>query len=258
MEETKIVKLYKGKIELKFITDHADKHEYYDAKGKRLYGVSYQTGVIDKSGALMGWVAKMMGLYLLEAARGGNDKITEQLIEMAKKEYRRIKKETADWGKEIHAWINEKISGKNPEMPDNEKVVNGITAFLKFQKEHKVKWLESERLVFSKKYQYPGTADAIGKIGKDLVLFDFKSSKPSSVSPDGIYPEHALQAAGYQQAWEEEVGKKIDYRIIIALNKETGEFRFRKFEDNKKDMEGFVNCLKLRRRLDELKICQKQ
>ena len=255
MEETKIVKLYKGKVILKFISDpdDPDKHAYYDAKGKRLYGTTYFTGVIDKSAVLMGWVAKMMGLYLLQEKENGNDKITEQLIETAKKEYRRLKQEAADVGKEIHRWIAEKISGKNPEMPENEKVVNGITAFLKFQKEHKIKWLESERMVFSKLYQYPGTADAIGKMGEDLVLFDFKSSKPSSISLDGIYPEHALQSAGYQQAWEEEMGKKIDYRIIITLDKETGEFRFRKFDENEKDIKAFVNCLKLRRRLDELK-----
>lgn len=253
MEETKLVKLYKGEVELKFVTDHADKHAYYDKTGKRLNGVTYYTGVIDKSDALCGWTAKMIGLYLLKEKQKGNDIITEELVETAKREYRRLRKEAADIGKEIHLWISEKISGKNPAMPENEKVINGITAFLKFQKEHQVKWLESERLVYSKKFQYPGTADAIGKIGKDLILFDFKSSKPSSISPDGVYPEHALQTVAYQQAWEEEMKKKIDYRIIITLDKETGQFRFRRFQDNKNDIAGFINCLQLRRRLDELK-----
>jgi len=54
-------------------------------------------------------------------------------------------------------------------------------------------------------------------------------------------------------AYEEETGKKIAYRIIITLNKEDGSFRFRKFCENKKDQQAFINCLKLRRRLDELK-----
>jgi len=252
MKETKIVKLYDDKVEIKFVTDHADKHEYYDAKGKRLYGVTYYTGVIDKSAALLGWAVKMMGEYLLQEKANGNDIITEAIIEVAKREYRNVKKEAADIGKEIHAWISDKITGKNPEIPDNKRVVNGISAFLKFQKEHNVKWLESERLIFSKIHKYPGTVDAIGKIGKDLILFDFKSSKPSRVSPDGIYPEHAIQTAGYQLAWEEETGKKIDYRIIIALDKETGDFRFREFKDNAKDKKAFINCVNLKRRLTDL------
>ena len=252
MEETKIVKLYDGKVEIKFVTDHFDKHDYYDIKGKRLYGVTYYSGIIDKSAALLYWAVDMMGQFLLQERDRGNNIITEPIIETAKREYRNVKKEAADIGKEIHAWIGDKITGKDPEIPDNKKVVNGITAFLRFQKEHNVQWLESERLVFSKKYKYPGTADAIGKMGKDLVLFDFKSSKPSKTSPDGIYPEHAIQTAGYQLAYEEETGKKISHRVIIALDKETGDFRFREFKDNVKDKKAFINCVNLRRRLTDL------
>lgn len=252
--EEKIIKLYKGKVAIKFITDHADKHEYYDPKGNRIFGTTYFTGVIDKSDALIGWAVKSMGEYLLQEAGKGNDKITGELISLAKVEFRRIKQEAMDIGKAIHAWIEQWIAGENPEIPDKAEIRNGVTAFMDFQNKHKVKWLESERLVYSKKYNYPGTADAIGKIGKDLVLFDFKSSKPSSISKDGIYPEHSIQAAGYQLAYEEETGKEIAYRIIITLDKETGEFRFRKFEDNEKDKKAFVNCLQLRRRINELKI----
>jgi CRISPR/Cas system-associated exonuclease Cas4 (RecB family) len=245
----KTIKLYKGSVELKFITDYADKHEYY-LNGKRLYGVTYYTGIIDKSEALKSWAVNQMGLFLL----GHIEKpITEELIFRAKKEYRNVSKEAMDIGKQIHKWIELKISGKNPPIPEDERVKNGAIAFMDYQKNNNVKWIESERLIYSKKYKYPGTADGIGKIGKDLVLFDFKSSKPSSISPDGIYPEHAIQTAGYQIAYEEETGKKIDYRVIITLNKETGEFKFRKFDDNKKDKDAFINCLNLRRRLVELK-----
>ena len=199
--EEKLVKLYRGKVVLKFVTDHADKHEYYDKKGNILSGVTYFTGVVDKSDALIGWAVRSMGDFLLQEANKGNDKITNELISIAKIEFRRIKQEAMDNGKAIHAWIEQWIAGENPEIPDKAEIRNGVTAFMDFQNTHKVNWLESERLVYSKKYNYPGTADAIGRIGKDLVLFDFKSSKPSSVSPDGIYPEHSIQAAGYQLAY---------------------------------------------------------
>jgi CRISPR/Cas system-associated exonuclease Cas4 (RecB family) len=142
---------------------------------------------------------------------------------------------------------------KKIKIPDDPKIRSGFTAFMEYQAKMKVKWLESERIVYSKKYGYVGTADAIGKIGKDLILFDFKSSKPSTMSPDGIYPEHAIQTSGYQLAYEEEMKKKISYRIIIALNKETGEFRFRIFDNNDSDKEAFLAALTLRRRIDEIK-----
>jgi len=247
----KNISLYKGSVKLRFVFDHEDteKHEYY-LGDKRLYGVTYYTGIIDKSEALKSWAVKQMGLFFTDYL---GQPITEELITRGKKEYRNVSKEAMDIGKKIHAWIEQKISGENPAIPEDEKIRNGTIAFMDFQKQHKVKWLESERLVYSQKYKYPGTADGIGLVGKDLVLFDFKSSKPSSISPDGIYPEHAVQAAGYQLAYEEETGKKIAYRIIISLDKETGEPRFRKFCDNKKDQQAFINCLKLRRRLDELK-----
>ena len=83
-------------------------------------------------------------------------------------------------------------------------------------------------------------------------MVDFKSSKPSSYSPDGIYPEHSIQTSGYQIAWEEEIGKKIAYRMVITLDKETGEPRHRIFDENEKDKKAFLACVELRRRLDQL------
>jgi len=239
----KEITLYKGKEKISF---DENRHIFYDSKGNCLLSVTGVTGTIDKSGALMGWVAKMIGLYLLQEKEKGNDKITEQLIDTAKREYRRIKQEAADIGQAIHDWISEWIKGKKPEMPDNEKVVNGITAFLKFQKEHKIKWLESERFVFSKKNKFCGILDAIGKMGKELVLFDFKSS-------NAIYPEMFLQVAGYNIAYQEETGKKIDKKVIIRFGKEDGMFQLKELENGGKDEKAFLACLELTKRLKELK-----
>lgn len=240
---TKQLKLYKGKVIINF---NEDRHLFTDDKGNFILSVTGATGIIDKSGALMGWVAKMMGLYLLTEKEKGNDKITEELVSTAKREYRRIKQEAADIGSEIHEWVSRWILGEKPEMPDNEKVVNGVTAFLKFQKEHKLKWLESERYIYSKKYNYAGILDAIAREGKKLVLVDFKSST-------GIYDDMRFQVAGYEIAYEEETGKKIDKRIIIRFGKEDGEFEIKDLGDSTKDKGVFLSCLNIRRRLNELK-----
>jgi len=241
----KELNLYKGKA---IITFDENRHIFRDYNGKYIPSVTKATGIIDKSGALMGWTAKMMALYLLAEKEKGNDRITEELVNTAKKEYRRLKAEAADIGTEIHQWAADWIDGKKSPMPENEKVVNGITAFLKFQKEHKIQWLESERIIYSKKYNFAGILDAVGKVdGKgDLILIDFKSS-------NGIYDDMRFQVAGYQIAYEEETGKKIDKRMIIRFGKEDGEFEVKELDNDSKDKKIFLACLQVCNRLKELK-----
>jgi hypothetical protein len=131
-------------------------------------------------------------------------------------------------------------------MPENPKVVNGITAFLKFQKEHKIKWIESERVVYSKKHDYAGILDGVGMMDGALTLIDFKSS-------NGLYDEMRFQVAGYQIAYEEEIGKKFDKKVLIRFGKEDGEFEVYDLTNGKNDRDAFLACLQIKRRLDELK-----
>jgi len=234
-------KLYEGKEIIRF--DEV-RHSFWNQKGERLIGVTSATGVIDKSGPLMYWAVNTTRDYLLDLLKRGI-KITETEIETASKQHRIFKKKAADIGTAIHEWVANWIDGKKPEMPDNEKVVNGITAFLKFQKEHKFKWIESERVVYSKKYKFAGFLDAVALDKKSRYLVDFKSSK-------GIYSPMLFQTAGYQLAYEEEIGKKFDKRIIIKFGKEDGNFEVMELNDYEKDKEAFLSALNLKRRLKEL------
>jgi len=236
----KEIKLYDGKEIVRF---DDEKHYFYDKKGDYLLSVTGITKIIDKSDALMGWAVNQMADYLLNS---GEKEINLEIVEKAKKEYRRKKIEAADIGTLIHRWISEWIKGENPEMPDNEKVVNGITAFLKFQQEHKLKWIESEKIVYSKKHKYAGILDAIAEEGSNLILVDFKSS-------NGIYDEMRMQVAGYQIAYEEEIQKKFNRQMIIRFGKESGEFEVKELKEPKKDKKAFLACLTIKRRLQELK-----
>lgn len=244
----KVHNLYNKTIKVFFWEDYFHTYTLTDENKKdRLLSVTGITGVIDKSGALMGYVAKSMALFLLAEKEKGNDKVTEELVERAKKEYRNISKEAANIGTEIHKWIEEWIQckGVGIDMPDDEKVLNGITAFLKFQNERKFKWLESERIVYSKKHKFVGTLDAVAKIGKELVLIDFKSSK-------AIYDEMKIQVAGYAIAWEEEMGKQFDRYMILRFDKITGEFEVTELDKIKESKKAFLNCLGLKKSLKEL------
>ena len=238
--------LYGGKAPITF---DDGRHIFRDSKGKYIPSVTKASGIIDKSGPLMWWVAEMMGLYLIDnwdikKIKKESEKL--ELIVTAKKEYRKAKAAAADIGTEIHEWVSDWIEGKKPDMPEDEKVVNGITAFLKFQKEHKIKWLESERIVYSKKYNFAGILDAVGRMDGKLTLVDFKSSK-------GIYNEMRFQVAGYQIAYEEETGKRFDKTMIIRFGKEDGEPEMKELDEQEKDKKIFLACLQVANRIKELK-----
>jgi hypothetical protein len=232
------------KVGEKIIYFDDDKHKFWDEKGNTINSVTSFTGVIDKSGALIGWAVNLAKKYLLAKIENG-EQITIIDVEEAVKEHRRIKEEAADIGTQIHNWVDKWIKGEKPEIPEEERVRNGITAFLQFQKDKKVEWIESEKIVYSRKHNFAGILDAIGLIGKDLVIFDFKSS-------NGIYPEYAFQTAAYQLAYEEMAKKKIKYRMIVRFGKDTGDFEWRRFDENKKDQEAFVACKTLKERLKEM------
>lgn len=246
------VKLYQGKMEIVFeeMDWRGNKiHVFKDKNGNKIESVTSFTRVIDKP-FLVPWAVKIGREFLIEKLNEGI-KITEELICEAANQHNVKREAAADIGTIIHKWIAQWIAGKGKkkvEIPKDEKIRNGILAFMKFQDEHKVKWLESERIVYSKEHNYAGILDAVGKIGKDTVLIDFKSS-------NGLYPEFAFQAAGYQIAYEEEMKKKLDYKMILGFGKETGEFQVKEYRDGEEDKNAFLGCVYLKRRLDQL--CRK-
>lgn len=216
MEKTPAVltKLYKGKVEIKFFPDS----HIYMVNGKRTTGVTTYLGIKDKSRPLMSWQGDTIRDYLL----GITGKITHRDVYAAILQPELRKKEAADLGHQIHAWIEQYINHKleagfeMPEMPSDARVVNGIMAFLDWEKEHKVKFLSSERPVYSLKNDYIGTLDIEAMVGKKRCLIDLKSS-------NGLYNEVRMQTAAYATADTEESNKKYDGRWAIRLSKETPE-----------------------------------
>lgn len=68
-----------------------------------------------------------------------------------------------------------------------------LAALRRFVAEHRPRFLYTEAQVFSRRYGYAGTLDAIADLGDVPTLLDFKTSK-------GVYPEHHLQVAAYAHA----------------------------------------------------------
>lgn len=228
MAETKNVietKLYKGKVNVRFFPDS---HQYW-VDGKRKTGVTTYIGIKDKSRALVIWATELAKDHLLALKT-----INPDDIELACKLHSIKKEEAATIGDIAHTWIEQFVKGENPEMPEDSKVLIAINGFLDWVNANKVKFLSSERIVYSKKHDYIGKMDIEAKVNGKLCLIDIKTSS-------GLYNSYAMQTAAYVKADEEESGRKYEGRWLIRLSKETEvEYLKRMLKKGKKDSAPYV------------------
>lgn len=244
----KTYSLYSGKVLLEF----DDSKHIYSVKGKPVYGVTSITGVLNKP-ALVYWAANIAAETFLANIKAGESLDEIQIKELAdqiKTSHSKKKDASADLGTMIHDWLSEflnaGISKKPlPKKPINPEMKNAVNAFLDWCKKNKVKFLETERKIYSKKYGYAGTLDAVAMVNGKMTLVDFKTS-------NAIYPEMFLQTVAYQSAFSEETGKKITHNLILRLSKENKEkgieaFEVKETENYKENFGAFISCLKIYR-----------
>ncbi len=240
---TETVKLYDGKEKIVF---YPNSHQYKYNK-KRLPSVTSITGQIDKSRALLSWSERLATEYLSGLEFEGAP-ITSAEWQHAISLYRQKRDEGANIGSIVHDWITEWINlseadRKKKEMPKDEEILNGVIAFLSWVKEKDVKFVESERIIFSKKHLYVGTMDNAYTTGEDghkqVHIGDFKTS-------NYVGAEAILQTVGYAIAYGEEMGKNYKKLAIQHLNKKNGDFKVIEFERTKTLTEAFLalNTLK--------------
>ncbi len=234
--------LYNGEIVLQF---NSVRHQYF-VGGEQVDGCTGILGAIAKP-ALIPWAVNCTVDYLKNNLKPGValDEIQiKQMLFDAKKAHT-IKRDAAgDIGTLIHQWCEDWIKGKKPPLPVNEKLRNGCNAFLDWRQKHDVKFTESERKIYSRRYRYAGTLDAEGLVDGKLAIIDFKTG-------NAIYPEVRFQTAAYEAARREESGLKYT-RWMIRLGKEDGEFEPAEYGDIHKDFSAFLGAFETYKRLKEL------
>jgi len=248
--------LYGGEVKIDFFpTSHR-----YKLAGGRTYLISATacTGVIDKSRFLIPWAVNLAGTFLRQFIENAqNTQFTAEellpVIEEALKQHTVKKEEAGSVGDLIHAWAESfaKSQIEGSPMPDisedlDERVINGINAFLDWYNCHKVKFLHAEKVLYSKKHGFVGTADAVAEVDGRKLLLDYKSGK-------GLYNEFYYQVAGYRLAYEEEYGK-LDGSMILHFDKETGNFTAKDISDEEYNLNYpvFLACLAIKQREKEL------
>lgn len=238
-EGVEYTELYGGKVIVRF---HENGHMYYVSKdgGKKFVrkgGVTGIIGIMDKSTALGKWQQGMTLDFLLDSL-GSGKKIDEEKAIEAVIQHEIFVEKAADIGKEIHGWceayvrhqLKQKGFEKMPGIPNFPEAVIGVNSFLAWIDEHKVKFVSTERVVYSLKYDYLGQMDFEAIVDGSHCMGDFKSS-------NGLYPTVRMQTAAYACADMEERSKFKGYdgRYALRLSKYS-EAEYMKRETRKQEV----------------------
>lgn len=270
---------YNGTIHIRY--DDAA-HIYYRCDNNKLIpldGVTTVVKIIDKSEALMNWSCNMMGEKLLAnvptyITKGERQMISRMpmaefqvLIHEAKRSHKEKLEDAANVGKEAHKFIEAFIKMElglvdRPTPPTEERALNCVHAALAWMDAHNVQWLETERKVMSREFEFSGTMDGLAicsscgdprccptPFENEISLVDWKSA-------NAFHLQFCLQTAAYGHALREEFPeKKILHRFLIKLGKEDGKFASWHLEAETQgpDFQGFLNCLALVRSMRVLK-----
>lgn len=243
-----ITKLYNESVSVEFT---AGKAVRYKVNGEPKPSVTSITGMMAKP-ALVFWSAGRAVDYIVDAINTGQE-ITQTILDEARSAHTRESKEAADLGTEVHEWaeqyIKAVIDGKGVEavtLPEDEKVMNGVLAFLRWKDEHNVSFISSERIIYSKEHDYTGRMDAEAIVDGKKCLIDFKTSKPRKEG--GVYSEWRYQTAAYQKAAEEEGTVYEGSRMIAQFNKEDGTFATHILDGLEEDFNAFLGLLAVKKR----------
>ena len=237
--------------------EYQEKGHKYFLDGKPMTGVTTILGVIAKP-ALIQWAANMAVDYIAEHIGDVltfpiDKEKTEKFLKEARTAHAKKKTDAGKKGTDVHKEIEniitwaltgngvipkEYVISTNYEIED---VAKGqIQKFLDWAVGNKVKFLASEKKVYSEKLWYAGTLDFLCEIDGKKYIGDLKTSS-------GIYGrEYFFQCAAYRQAAEEMGETDFHGSIIVRCGKD-GSFETKDSFDYETDVKGFNAALQLYR-----------
>jgi len=221
-------RLYNDEVSIKFFPD--PDHLYF-ANGKIVTGVTTYIGIKDKSKPLMSWAIDSYYDYLIERFFNG---LTLNDIEEGAKAFKKEQEDSQATGTNAHFWCENYIKAQIGipgfcvlPLPENKAEKTCVLGFLEWVSEHDVKFLSSERMVYSRKYEYIGTLDIEAIVDGKHCICDIKTT-------NGIYNSVKLQLAAYLKADEEERDVKYEGRWVIRLAKESEEEYYTRMKKKKR------------------------
>jgi hypothetical protein len=232
-----IASIYDGKHLLQLMPNG---HKYL-VDGEEKPGVTSIIALLNKP-SLPQWAANQSVQYIHEHAtpfpeyQGERAWITtETNLKNARIAFTRFRDNSADVGKDVHAWIekhiNSKITGSSWPRNYSKEMEPSITSFLLWEEAFKPQYLFSERTIYSEAYDYCGTVDTCiilhEETGDVRMNLDFKTGKPERQFDRSTgrytgrirpYNTVFLQNAMYDMAIEEEDGVRADRYGALYLS----------------------------------------
>ena len=135
-----------------------------------------------------------------------------------------VMRDAGDIGTLTHILIQGYLQGFDVDTRDftpnqEAQALRAFAGFMQWYDKANFKALACEFALVNEELKAGGTVDAIGKIGDDLVIVDWKTSK------GGPYPEMIVQLGAYTMMYEAIQPKaEIKYGIIMRFGKEDGKF----------------------------------
>lgn len=169
------------------------KSGYHLKDGTRVPGTTTIIGRWKDSGGLIMWAYKQGREHEALAQRVRHKELPEA-TKVPSRLYE-VVEEAADIGTEAHGLVEAHINGDD--LPAaSPTAMDAFNAYLSWEAQSKLEIVEQEMQLVSEEYRFGGTPDAIGRIGNELCLVDWKTS-------NSVYSDYLIQLAAYKHLWEE-------------------------------------------------------
>lgn len=140
-----------------------------------------------------------------------SEQLVKWIAEKGYNESREYRDEAGRQGTKVHLAI-ESLLGGGELVKEQYMLVewNKINSFANWHLKYKPEIIKLEMPVFSKKLGVAGRTDCICKIGEEIYIVDWKSSK-------SIHASYYLQIASYANALEEFTDLKVDNTAVLQM-----------------------------------------
>ena len=224
-------------------TEHGHKIEFNEEKHVYIHNNEYVVGMSTLLGKLASpmlenWkISNMVNAIKQEMERQEIplDKI-ESIVLNAKTNAKKQGDNILNIGSMVHKYCEMWLKGEKFTDPSDPVVKGCFDKFKRFWTKHKLKVVESEKILYSER-GYCGTLDIVAEDGeKNLWLIDIKTSK-------GIFLNMVHQLHGYRWLFECQTGKKINKMYVVRLPKDGADFEARHILYKKEHLKAFLGLL---------------
>jgi hypothetical protein len=229
-------------------SEKGHRHELLvDDEWKSLTGCTTILGVIAKP-MLIQWSANMAVEYINEnlSLNIFSDPVRfQELLKEAKTAHRRKKEEAGQKGTDIHSEVEKLVASVIGAWggiidKDTKSEFPQVQHFINWAVENKVKFLETEKGLYSKSLFLGGIVDLLFEIEGEVWVGDIKTGS-------GIYPEHFAQMAGYELMLKEMgFDREIKGHIVLNLKKD-GTFQEKRSVSTEDAKNFFLACVSVYR-----------